>query len=52
MAKICNDNKYINQMKLYKYTKDSDRKIIEEENTIYEVDNECIVRNRTKNKKK
>lgn len=35
-------------IKLYDYKKDSNRKIVEEETTIYEVDNECILRNRKK----
>lgn len=46
----CYNNKNINELKLYNYTKDSNRKIVEEENTIYEVDNQCIVKNRTNNK--
>lgn len=33
-----------NYKRLYKY-KDSNRKIIEEPTTIYEVDNECILKN-------
>lgn len=37
--------------KLYYYKKDSSRKIIEEPTTIYEVDNECILRNRKISKK-
>lgn len=37
--------------KLYYYKKDSSRKIIEEPTTIYEVDNDCILKNRKINKK-
>ena len=37
--------------KLYYYKKDLSRKIIEEPTTIYEVDNECILRNRKISKK-
>ena len=38
------DNKKSN-IKLYDYIKDPNRKIVEEETTIYEVDNECIIKN-------
>ena len=37
--------------KLYNYKIDSSRKIVEESTTIYEVDNECILKNRRMNKK-
>ncbi len=45
------DNKKPN-IKLYDYIKDSNRKIVEEETTIYEVDNECILKNTYKKYKK
>lgn len=37
--------------RLYNYKRDSSRKIVEEPTTIYEVDNECIQKNRKMNKK-
>ena len=47
-----NNNSYdSSEKKLYYYKKDPLRKIIEEPTTIYEVDNECILRNRNTNKK-
>lgn len=47
-----NNNSYdSSEKRLYYYKKDPLRKIIEEPTTIYEVDNECILRNRNTNKK-